>query len=77
MPERSVVARASRALAHRNRHLALALWLITFVPLVAALAAHGYDRPRWRHWADVVFFCAAGAGLAIAWIGEQAKAARR
>jgi hypothetical protein len=74
---RSRVARVSAVLAHRNRHLALGLWLITFVPLVGALAAHGYDRAHWRHWADIVFFCATGAGLAVAWVGEQAKLARR
>jgi len=45
------------------------------VPLVGALAAHGYDRTHWLHWADVVFAGAVPAGLAIAWVGEQAKAA--
>ncbi len=75
-PERSAVARAAAALAHRNRHLALALWLITFVPAVGALAAHGYARTNWLHWADVVFFVAVSLGLAVAWVGEQAKRAK-
>jgi hypothetical protein len=74
--ERSGVARVCAALAHRNRHLALAVWLLTFVPLAGAVAAHGYDRPHWRHWANLVFYGAAACAFVVAWLGEQAKAAR-
>ena len=70
-------ARWSSALARRNRHLALAFWLITFVPAAGALAAHGYSRTNWLHWAHLVFFAAVALGLAAAWAGGQAKAAAR
>ena len=64
-------------LARTNQHLALALWLITIVPAVGALAAHGYARTHWLHWADLVFFVCVALGLGVAWAGEQAKAAAR
>jgi hypothetical protein len=75
-PGRSAVARASAALARGNQHLALALWLIVFMPGSAALALHHYVPAAWRRWADVVFVCAVALAFTVAWAGEQAKRAR-
>ena len=75
-PGRSAIARASAALARGNQHLALAIWLIVFVPGVGALALHHYEHAAWRRWADVVFVCAVSLAFTVAWAGEQAKRAR-
>ena len=64
-------------LVRDNRHIALALWLITVVPALGALAMHHYTPRHWLHWADAVFFAATGTALAIAWLGERTKRSAR
>ncbi len=74
---RGRIARFSAYLAHRNRHIALAIWLIVVVPALGSLAVHHYDPANWLHWAHLVFFTSTAAALAIAWIGEQTKRSLR
>jgi hypothetical protein len=59
------------AFVRGKHHVVLPLWLVTFVPGMAAVVAHGYDRDNWLHWAHVVFYAAAPLAFAIAWLGDR------
>lgn len=65
------------AFVRGRHHVALPIWLVTVVPLIGAVAAHGYDPHNWLHWANVVFFTTAPLAFAIAWLGERTKRSLR
>jgi hypothetical protein len=76
-PTRGRIGRTASALVRGNHHLVFAIWLLVIVPAVGALAAHGYDRDNWRHWADIVFFAVTPLAFALAWAGERLKRSLR